>query len=188
MACRGKSQSAPPIIMTTRCIALDCEMVGVGPNGAESSVARVSIVDWHGAVLLDVYVQQRERVTDYRTKYSGIRKEHMLNGPSVDCAHSLLLTTTAQHSPLTTSRNESQTSSRTAYSSATPSTTISRSVSLSFRHTHTLTPSPGPSPLPSPLTPARHSVLRTQVQSHKVPAHRPPHPRQGPARHHHPGR
>lgn len=55
-------------------------MVGIGLHGAESSLARVSIVNWHGAVLLDEYVQQRERVVDYRTQYSGIREEHMVGG------------------------------------------------------------------------------------------------------------
>jgi len=75
--------------MAAGCVAIDCEMVGVGPNGAESSVARVSVVNYHGAVLLDVYVQQRERVTDYRTKYSGIRKEHMLNGTALSTLRTL---------------------------------------------------------------------------------------------------
>ncbi|KZO92237.1 ribonuclease H-like protein [Calocera viscosa TUFC12733] len=54
-------------------IALDCEMVGVGPEGRQSSLARVSVVNYHGAVLVDKFVRQVERVTDYRTKWSGIR-------------------------------------------------------------------------------------------------------------------
>lgn len=61
-------------------IALDCEMVGVGVNGEESSLARVSIVNYHGAILLDEIVKQRERVVDYRTEWSGIRPGDMVNG------------------------------------------------------------------------------------------------------------
>lgn len=48
-------------------------MVGVGIDGEESSLARVSIVNYAGAVILDAFVRQRERVVDYRTKWSGIR-------------------------------------------------------------------------------------------------------------------
>ncbi|KAG8679136.1 3'-5' exonuclease, partial [Ceratobasidium sp. 395] len=65
-----------------RYLALDCEMVGVGEDGKESSLARASIVDYHGRVVLDEFVQQRERVTDYRTQYSGIRPEDMINAKS----------------------------------------------------------------------------------------------------------
>ena len=61
-----------------RIVAIDCEMVGVGPEGTESSLARVSLVNFHGAVLLDVFVRQRERVTDYRTHVSGVREKDML--------------------------------------------------------------------------------------------------------------
>ncbi|QRV84386.1 exonuclease domain protein [Ceratobasidium sp. AG-Ba] len=62
-----------------RYLALDCEMVGVGEGAKESSLARASIVDYHGRVVLDEYVQQRERVTDYRTQWSGIRPEDMIH-------------------------------------------------------------------------------------------------------------
>ncbi|KAG5644292.1 hypothetical protein DXG03_008710 [Asterophora parasitica] len=59
-------------------LALDCEMVGVGIDGAESSLARVSLVNFYGAIQLDVFVRQRERVVDYRTKFSGIRESDMI--------------------------------------------------------------------------------------------------------------
>jgi len=55
-------------------------MVGVGIDGKESSLARVSIVNYHGVVLLDEIVKQRERVVDYRTQWSGIRPSDMVNG------------------------------------------------------------------------------------------------------------
>ncbi|CEP14396.1 hypothetical protein [Parasitella parasitica] len=58
-------------------VAIDCEMVGVGPDGVDSALARVSIVNYNGAVLLDCYVKPQEKVTDYRTKVSGIEPHHL---------------------------------------------------------------------------------------------------------------
>ena len=55
-------------------------MVGVGPNGSESSLARVSLVNYHGAVIMDEFVRQREHVTDYRTFVSGIRPKDLVHG------------------------------------------------------------------------------------------------------------
>jgi RNA exonuclease 4 len=57
-------------------------MVGVGIEGAESALARVSLVNFHGAntVVLDAFVRQRERVVDYRTPFSGIRAADMAHG------------------------------------------------------------------------------------------------------------
>lgn len=57
--------------------ALDCEMVGVGPEGLDSALARVSIVNWDGQIVLDTYVRVDEPVTDYRTFISGIKEEHV---------------------------------------------------------------------------------------------------------------
>jgi len=65
-------------------IALDCEMVGVGPMGKESTLARVSMVNYFGAVLLDEFVRQKERVTDWRTQWSGIRAKDMTNAKSFE--------------------------------------------------------------------------------------------------------
>jgi RNA exonuclease 4 len=58
-------------------IALDCEMVGTGNDGNFSSVARVTLIDWFGEVLLDEYLLQTEPVTDYRTFVSGITKQDL---------------------------------------------------------------------------------------------------------------
>ena len=68
-------------------LALDCEMVGVGIDGAESSLARVSLVNFHGAIQLDEFVRQRERVVDYRTQFSGIRQSDMIKGLWVISMH-----------------------------------------------------------------------------------------------------
>jgi RNA exonuclease 4 len=54
-------------------VAMDCEMVGVGPDGSRSILARVSIVDWQCNVLFDTFVKVEEKVTDYRTFISGVR-------------------------------------------------------------------------------------------------------------------
>lgn len=47
-------------------------MVGVGFKGRQSSVARVTLVDWDGRIVYDEFVQQEQGVTDYRTFVSGI--------------------------------------------------------------------------------------------------------------------
>ncbi|CAK5265694.1 unnamed protein product [Mycena citricolor] len=65
-------------------LALDCEMVGVGSEGEESSLARVSIVNFYGAIQLDAFVRQRERVVDYRTQWSGVRESDMVNARPFD--------------------------------------------------------------------------------------------------------
>ena len=53
-------------------------MVGVGPQpGPASALARVSLVNFHGAQLYDSYVVPRERVTDWRTHVSGVGPSHM---------------------------------------------------------------------------------------------------------------
>ncbi|KFH42083.1 RNA exonuclease-like protein [Hapsidospora chrysogenum ATCC 11550] len=58
-------------------VAIDCEMVGVGPGGYESALARVSIVDFHGNQVYDSYVKPKERVTDWRTAVSGVSIKQM---------------------------------------------------------------------------------------------------------------
>lgn len=57
----------------TRAVAMDCEMVGVGPKGQQNALGRVSVVNYVGDILYDKFVKVREEVTDYRTQYSGIR-------------------------------------------------------------------------------------------------------------------
>ncbi|XP_017862179.1 PREDICTED: RNA exonuclease 4 [Drosophila arizonae] len=63
-----------------RYLAMDCEMVGVGFNGQDDMLARVSIVNKVGEVLLDKHVKPRAPVTDYRTAVSGIRPHDIENG------------------------------------------------------------------------------------------------------------
>jgi hypothetical protein len=44
-----------------------------GEDGGKSVLARVSIVDYHGNVIIDSFVAPQEKVTDLRTWVSGIR-------------------------------------------------------------------------------------------------------------------
>ncbi|KAJ7988343.1 hypothetical protein DPEC_G00322580 [Dallia pectoralis] len=64
----------------TKAVAMDCEMVGVGPDGEESIVARVSLVNHFGKCIYDKFVKPTERVTDYRTAVSGVRPNDIKNG------------------------------------------------------------------------------------------------------------
>lgn len=52
-------------------------MVGIGPEGLDSAVARVTICNWAEEVILDTFVKVPVEVTDYRTFVSGIEAEHL---------------------------------------------------------------------------------------------------------------
>jgi RNA exonuclease 4 len=65
----------------TDTIALDCEMVGVGEDGRRSILARVSVVNEDGNVVLDTFVAPTEHVTDYRTRVSGVRPVDLRGAP-----------------------------------------------------------------------------------------------------------
>jgi len=62
-------------------VAIDCEMVGVGPVSAQTSIlARVTIVNYRLHVLLDKYAlppPECPPISDYRTRISGIKPEHL---------------------------------------------------------------------------------------------------------------
>lgn len=55
-------------------IAIDCEMVGVGPR-KQSALAEVSLVNFDGKTIYHEYVKPDSPVTDYRTFVSGITPE-----------------------------------------------------------------------------------------------------------------
>ena len=65
----------------TETLAIDCERVGVGEDGTRSVLARVTVVNEHGNVVLDTFVETTEKVTDYRTKVSGVRPRDLKNAP-----------------------------------------------------------------------------------------------------------
>mmetsp|Transcript_2852 Transcript_2852/g.6597 ORF Transcript_2852/g.6597 Transcript_2852/m.6597 type:complete len:133 (+) Transcript_2852:47-445(+) len=64
-------------------VGLDCEMVGIGPEGKQSALARCCLVGFDGGVLYDEYVRPPGFVTDFRTKYSGIRKSDLRQGTAI---------------------------------------------------------------------------------------------------------
>jgi RNA exonuclease 4 len=64
-------------------IAMDCEMVGFGSDGKEHALARVSLVNYHGAVLLDTFVKPNVKVTDFRTEVSGVRPRDIHDAPDL---------------------------------------------------------------------------------------------------------
>lgn len=65
----------------TDAVALDCEMVGCGEDGKRSVLARVSVVNEDGNVVLDTFVAPGERVVDYRTRVSGVRPADLRDAP-----------------------------------------------------------------------------------------------------------
>ena len=66
-------QGLSPTSEAGKFIAIDCEMVGVGPTpDTDSALARISVVNYHGHQIYDSFVQTKEAVTDYRTSVSGI--------------------------------------------------------------------------------------------------------------------
>lgn len=68
-----RAPAQAPGLQKSLAIALDCEMVGTGPKGSISSLARLSAVDFlTGELLIDSLVRPQSAVTDWRTKYSGI--------------------------------------------------------------------------------------------------------------------
>ncbi|KAF7244242.1 hypothetical protein EG68_09642 [Paragonimus skrjabini miyazakii] len=66
-------------------VAIDCEMVGVGPKML-NALGRVSIVDYNGNILYDVMVRPEEEITDFRTRWSGIRPDDMRRSIPFACA------------------------------------------------------------------------------------------------------
>ncbi|KAM6202413.1 apoptosis-enhancing nuclease [Rhynchocyon petersi] len=69
---RGVSMPSP-----CKFVAIDCEMVGTGPRGRVSELARCSVVSYHGDVLYDKYIRPEMPIVDYRTRWSGITRKHM---------------------------------------------------------------------------------------------------------------
>lgn len=74
-------------------------MVGTGPKGEESIIARVSLVNAYGVCLYDEFVKPREKITDFRTKVSGIRPSDLKKGKVYGSFNSkYICTLTKKHS------------------------------------------------------------------------------------------
>ncbi|CAO2654613.1 Nn.00g113460.m01.CDS01 [Neocucurbitaria sp. VM-36] len=75
-----ENEGVSEVALPGKYVALDCEMVGVGPEpNRDSALARVSLVNFHGHQVYDSYVQvpRKVEVTDYRTAVSGIEPRHL---------------------------------------------------------------------------------------------------------------
>lgn len=69
-------------------IGLDCEMVGLGAEGKQSALARCCLVDFDGVKIYDEFVRPQGYVTDFRTKWSGIRRKDLRQDKAIsfnDC-------------------------------------------------------------------------------------------------------
>lgn len=73
-------------------VAIDCEMVGTGPRGRVSELARCSVVSYSGDVLYDKYVRPEMPIVDYRTRWSGITRQHMHKAIPFQVAQKEILT------------------------------------------------------------------------------------------------
>ncbi|KAH8681757.1 hypothetical protein BX600DRAFT_429674 [Xylariales sp. PMI_506] len=78
------NEGLAPSLELGKYVALDCEMVGIGPDGYDSVLARASLVDFHGRQIYDSFVRPKERVTDWRTKITGITPKQMASARDFD--------------------------------------------------------------------------------------------------------
>nr|XP_046254888.1 interferon-stimulated 20 kDa exonuclease-like 2 [Scatophagus argus]XP_046254890.1 interferon-stimulated 20 kDa exonuclease-like 2 [Scatophagus argus] len=60
-------------------LTIDCEMVGSGLKGSISQLARCSVVNYEGDVVYDKFIKPPVPVTDYRSRWSGIRPRDLVN-------------------------------------------------------------------------------------------------------------
>ncbi|KAL0212525.1 hypothetical protein RCL1_006151 [Eukaryota sp. TZLM3-RCL] len=81
----NESPSDPSLpIRLTRCLALDCEMVGVGQGGHRSALAHVVIVNEFMEPVYSYHVLPKEHITDYRTQWSGVTEKDLTNAISFE--------------------------------------------------------------------------------------------------------
>lgn len=81
---RLEKEQAIPLEEKEKYVAIDCEMVGIGTDGKQSALARVSITKWDGTVVLDTFVQVPTKVTDFRTWVSGVRPKDISSSQNSD--------------------------------------------------------------------------------------------------------
>ena len=78
-----------------RAVALDCEMVGVEPDGGGAMCVRVCVVDERGETLLNTFVKPSAPVTDYRAALTGVDEENaprlFAGAPSLPEAREMVL-------------------------------------------------------------------------------------------------
>ncbi|XP_077432359.1 interferon-stimulated 20 kDa exonuclease-like 2 [Vanacampus margaritifer] len=81
----------PPSRLPSKYLAMDCEMVGTGPKGSISQLARCSIVSYEGDLVYDKFIKPSVPVTDYRTRWSGIRASDLTNATHFNQARKEIL-------------------------------------------------------------------------------------------------
>ncbi|XP_016085744.1 interferon-stimulated 20 kDa exonuclease-like 2 [Sinocyclocheilus grahami] len=77
-------QAAPRTLGPLKYVALDCEMVGTGPKGCRNELTCCSTVTYEGDVIYDKYIKPINPVTDFRTRWSGIRRQDLLHAIPFD--------------------------------------------------------------------------------------------------------
>ncbi|XP_033958342.2 interferon-stimulated 20 kDa exonuclease-like 2 [Pseudochaenichthys georgianus] len=86
-----QSSSSSAAAMPTKFLAIDCEMVGTGPKGSNSQLARCSLVSYDGDVVYDKFINPPVPITDYRTRWSGIRQRDLVNAtPYIEARKEIL--------------------------------------------------------------------------------------------------
>ncbi|KAM4746961.1 apoptosis-enhancing nuclease [Rhinophrynus dorsalis] len=91
-SCASSRPSSPVAwLKPGKCVAIDCEMVGTGPGGRISELARCSVVNYRGDVVYDKYIKPELPITDFRTPWSGVTKRHMKNAISFKVAQKEIL-------------------------------------------------------------------------------------------------
>ena len=91
--CKPQQPEEPQLTLEeqSQYVAMDCEMVGVGNNGFKSALARVTVVDWNGQVLLDEFIRPDRPVTDYRSFVSGITASDLDNAGDLESCRQKVL-------------------------------------------------------------------------------------------------
>ncbi|TRY90416.1 hypothetical protein DNTS_018913 [Danionella cerebrum] len=84
-------QTQRPVPGSYKYVALDCEMVGSGPKGCQSELGRCSVVSYDGDVIYDKFIKPCNPVTDFRTRWSGIKYKDLVNATPFNVARKEIL-------------------------------------------------------------------------------------------------
>ncbi|KAK6588367.1 hypothetical protein RS030_6847 [Cryptosporidium xiaoi] len=74
-----------------RAISIDCEMVGCGTKGEISILGRIAVVNDRMELLMDAFVRPSRRVTNFRTRWSGLTWNVLKNGEPFESIRSRFL-------------------------------------------------------------------------------------------------
>mmetsp|Transcript_26108 Transcript_26108/g.72840 ORF Transcript_26108/g.72840 Transcript_26108/m.72840 type:complete len:518 (+) Transcript_26108:86-1639(+) len=91
--------SPSPLSPPNSCFAIDCEMVGI--RDERSMIARVTLLDSLGFVVLDVVVFPEHEILDYRSSISGITKQYLEKHASMTLSQCRELLRTILYNPVT---------------------------------------------------------------------------------------